>query len=177
MIIGMLVGNIPPPAGPFIGAFCGVTVIGFVTLGVIAFRRNDILTGTLDIVFGIVISGGAMWWAIGAAFVGPANMAAMGGWLFLVIAIIVFLFLPAFARVNALMFFNMVLLCICFGFASGWSWAGMPPPALPGGWLAVAGGWMLLAFAIIMLYFGWSVLTNTIYARTVVPMGPPLIRS
>jgi succinate-acetate transporter protein len=103
------------------------------------------------------------------------------GWYWLVLSIIVFLTLPALARINALTFFAVLVLVVALALLSVACWSGWATPFGPSATeifastgIAHASGWMLLAFGIFALYAGGAMVTNTIWARPVLPMGPPL---
>jgi succinate-acetate transporter protein len=165
---------------PLVGVLLAAA-IGLIILGVIAYRRNDIIFGTAAMVFGALIAlGGALMFGFitGLWGIAPLGGAEVMGWYWLAISIILFLLLPAVARVNALLFFAVLELVVAVALLSTACWSGMVMTAT-GPFFASAGvahvaGWMILAFGVFCLYAGAAMLTNTIWARPVLPMGPPL---
>jgi hypothetical protein len=170
VMCGVLVNQGVGPMPISLIGVLGAGAVGLIILGIIAYRRNDIIFGTAAMVFGALICGGGLF-VMGGAFAGWPEL---GGWFFLSIAIMLFLFLPAIARVNALLFFAIAELVVAIALLAAYCWGGPVAPGTSG--LATAGGWMLLVFGIVALYAGGAMLTNTIWAREVLPMGPPLTK-
>jgi len=168
-----LSGYVSPTALPLIGGyFLGFGILWLVA-GVIDFRMGDLLGGTINSVFGILLG-----IAPGLSFlvggfgpsVGVAVDPRIDGWFILSTGVI---FIPlAIAAGTRLWLIALSLLNLGAAFII----IGLALAGLTGVGALLVGGWQLFASGIIMLYLAASMVINTTFARPVLPMGSPIFK-
>jgi hypothetical protein len=157
-------------SAPLLSGFLFAAAVAVIIGAIIAFKRGDMLIGSLGGVLGaLILMGGstlAGGWT-GIWLIAPASP-EIAGWAFLGISIIIFLFLPSVFRISGSLFLFLGELVIACALLSSACLGGLVNTGLVN-----AVGWMLLIFGIYCLYAGFVFITNTIYGRPVISLGAP----
>lgn len=146
----------------------GLWILGIsaplIVLGIIEMRRNEVLLGTMGMVFGGLLGIGA-----GLSFVRGLILpgeSVMDGYWFAGTSIVFFLLIPSMLRVSRLMSLGLVIIGTGL-LVLGLSLAGVFGDAtLP---LTIA-GYLALAFSLICYYTAAAQMTNSSYGRKVLPL-------
>lgn len=149
---------------PALGLWILGVSVPLLVLGIIEMRRNEVLFGTMGMVFGGLLGIGA-----GLSFVRGLIVpgeSTMDGYWFAGTSIVFFMLLPSMLRLSRLMSVGLAiigtaLLLLGLGLAGVFGTATLP--------LTVA-GYLALAFSIICYYSAAAQLTNSAYERKVLPL-------
>jgi len=179
--LGLLIaGRIPAAAGLMIGAWLFGVMLSNIICGLVALRRGDALWGSLALFFGTMLAGAGVvssllhtgWIMRGMEAQIPLQYE---GWAWLSCGIVLFLFLPALAKVSwsivlSGLAVSLGLLLVGIGYIGG-----LDSQALVD--TMKAGGWLIALYGVYCFYAGFALITNTVYQKGIVPLGGPIVKS
>jgi succinate-acetate transporter protein len=148
---------------PVLGLWILGISIPLLTLAIIEMRRNEMLFGTMGMVFGGLLGiGGGLSFVRGLILPGQS---AMDGYWFIGTSFVFFLLMPSMWKVSKLVALSLVDIGLAL-LILGLSLAGtLGTEQLP---LSVA-GWLALLFSLSCYYVATAQVTNAMYGRKVLP--------
>lgn len=174
-VSALLYGLVSPAAIPVLCAWMIAGAVAIIICGIIEFARNDILLGSIVIVFGTLIAlAGGMSFKATVALPLEAMSAglAISGWVWVAIGIIIFLFLPSVGKVSWTLFVIMIEVGVALELLAVGLITGV---ALGTGIMSIA-GILVFIFALCCLYVGTVFITNTVYGAPKLPIGGPIFK-
>jgi succinate-acetate transporter protein len=174
-LFALLCGLVSAAAIPVMCAWLIAGAIAILICGIIELARNDILLGSIFLMFGalIALGGGMSFKAIVALppEAIPAGL-AQSGWVWVAIGIILFTSLPGAGKVSWSLFvfvleLGVALELLAIGLITG--------VGLGTGIMSIA-GILLLIFGLYVLYASTVFITNTVYGAPKLPIGAPLFK-
>jgi len=174
-LFALLFGLVSPAAIPVMCAWLIAGAVGILIGGIIELARNDILLGSIILVFGALIAlGGGMSFNAIVALPQEAMLAglAISGWIWIAIGILIFVFLPSVGRVSWSIFVFMIDLGVAIELLA----IGLIAGVGLGTGIMMISGILLLIFGIYALYAGTVFITNTVYGAPKLPIGGPIFK-
>jgi uncharacterized protein len=136
------------------------------TAGIIDLRNGDTLTGNIMIGFSAFMWYGCIGSLLKAMELMPQDTAYVDGWVFLVFAIMMVGFTPAFLKMNSAASLFMITTDVFFlGAAIAWLFGS------PTAWFFA--GWALPCIVVTLIWQVIGAMTNIHFGKPIIPMGPP----
>ncbi|OKY78476.1 MAG: hypothetical protein BTN85_0967 [Candidatus Methanohalarchaeum thermophilum] len=166
IVIGIwafVTGQVPHSSGPLLGVWITTISIGLVILGVIEFASENIVGGTLNMVFGPLLGlGGGMSFTMLYWMNIPVTIS---GYIFIVASAILLLFVPSIKKLPVKTMFYAQIDVAIGALLLGLSMAGLLPMVYE-----KIGGWLLLIFGLYCLYAATAMMTNEVYEKKLLPV-------
>jgi uncharacterized protein len=170
MVLFIIVAGYAPPATAMVLIPLGFSAsVVQTTTGIIQLRNNDIMGGNINLAFSVFTWQACIETLLKALQIIPANTAAVDGWLYLMMGLVLLGFTPISFKVNtaAAMFIAGADI-----FFLGSTYAQLFGSSTVGFYAA----WGLILCVISCLWQGVGITLNSIYGKDVIGFGPPLLK-
>ncbi|MCS7280603.1 MAG: GPR1/FUN34/YaaH family transporter [Desulfobacterota bacterium] len=165
-------GLVPESSVPLIIGILLSCVIPQLIGGIILFRRNEILLGTICALFGTVITMGAAFTLYEIVFMAPkagAFTPELLGVFWFVLFIITEVFAIGFGRASWFLLLGIAEVGVAFLFLSINAWTGSQIAG-------IIGGWLLILFSAFCIYASSALLLAEHFEKPILPIGRPIFK-
>jgi succinate-acetate transporter protein len=178
---GFRAGFLPQTTAPLILGILLACSLPQIIGGIIAFRRNEVLLGSISSLFGTTITLGAAFTLYIQIFMGPSPGAftpEIMAFFWISIFVITEVFAVGFGRISWFLLFGIAEVGIVFLLEGIYAAQGAPVGA--GGFItsnvANLAGYMEIIFAVFCIYSATAMLWAEHFERPILPLGSPLFK-
>jgi hypothetical protein len=175
-----LTGRAGPADAPVLVVWLLAVALVQVITGLVALRRGDAVSGSLNLVFGVLFWAAPAFTTALMAFPigGPAPeklTLVMNGWVFAFLGMVLAAHVPVLAAQSALLLVAMLIFCVAVALLA---MLNLQVPVVQGqapwplvGWLA---GWLIGVAGLLMTYMGVVAMSVAAFGRSPLPVPGPV---